>query len=62
MNHPLHALKREVMARLKLDPSQADKFVVTHQGIVLDEGKSLGELNIPAGAILVIERKDVVKI
>ncbi len=61
-NQPLHSLKREVMARLKLDPSQADQFVVTHEGIVLDDGKSLGELNIPAEAILVIERKDVVKI
>lgn len=62
VNQPLHALKREVMARLKLDPSQAPQFVVTQQGTVLDEGKTLGQLSIPSGAILVIERKDVVKI
>ena len=28
-NQPLHATKREVMARLKLDPSKADEFIVT---------------------------------
>jgi hypothetical protein len=62
VNQPLHALKRETMARLKLDPSQADQFVVACDGNVADETKSLRDLNITAGAILVIERKDVVKI
>ena len=28
INQPLHALKREVMGRLKLDPSQAGDFVL----------------------------------
>ncbi len=62
VNEPLRALKREVMGRLKLDPSQADQFVVTLSGNVLDEGKTLGELNIPPRAVLVIERREVVKI
>ncbi len=62
VNQPLHALKREVMARLKLDPSQADQFVVTLAGNPLDEGKSLGSLGVAEKAVLVIERREVVKI
>lgn len=62
VNQPLHALKREVMARLKLDPSQADQFVVTLNGNPLDETKNFADLNIPKEAVLVIERRDVVKI
>lgn len=62
VNQPLHALKREVMGRLKLDPSQADQFVVSLNGNVLDESKSLADLGVAAGSILVIERREVVKI
>jgi hypothetical protein len=61
-NQPLHALKREIMGRLKLDPSQADQFVVTLEGNALDETKKLGDLGIPSNAVLVIERREVVKI
>jgi hypothetical protein len=62
LNQPLHALKREVMGRLKLNPSEADQFVVTLNGNPLDEGKTLAELNLPPKAVLVIERREVVKI
>jgi len=62
LNQPLHALKREVMGRLKLDPSKADEFVVTLNGNTLDEGKALKELGIPEGSVLIIERREVVKI
>lgn len=62
LNQSLHALKREVMARLKLDPSKADEFVVTLNGNTLDEGKTLRELSIPEGSVLIIERREVVKI
>lgn len=62
INQPLHALKREVMARLKLDPSQADQFVVVFNGSPLDEAKTLAELGISAGSVLTIERREVVKI
>jgi WXG100 protein secretion system (Wss), protein YukD len=61
-NQPLKALKREVMARLKLDPSQADQFVVVSNGNPLGESKTLAELGIVAGTVLTIERKEVVKI
>ena len=61
-NQPLHALKREVMARLKLDLSKADEFVVVFQGNPLDETKTLGELNIPDNAVLTIERRELIKI
>ena len=61
-NEPLHALKRGVMGRLKLDPSTADQFVLTFNGTALDESQTLRMLNIPANAVLVLERKEVVKI
>jgi hypothetical protein len=62
LNQPLHAVKREVMAKLKLDPSQADQFTVTLKGNPLDEGQTLRALAVQEGAVLVIERRDVTKI
>lgn len=62
LEQPLHAVKREVMAKLKLDPSQADEFIVTLDGNPLDESKKLGDLDIPDKSVLVIERKELVKI
>lgn len=62
VNQPLHALKREIMGRLRLDPSQADQFVVTLEGNPLDESKTLAELGVPENAVLVIERREAVKI
>jgi len=62
LHQKLFALKREVMGKLKLDPSQADEFDLTLDGQVLDESKTLEELGIPEDSILVIERKDAIKI
>lgn len=62
LNQPLHALKREIMGRLKLDPSTAGDFIVVLDGNELDENKTLGDLNIPVGAVLLIERRELVKI
>ena len=62
LNQPLHALKREVMGRLKLDPSKASDFVVTLNGNILDENRSLGDLGVATNAVLIIERREVVKI
>jgi len=50
------------MAHLQMDPSQADQFIITYNGQALDESKKLDELNIPDGAMLILERTDVVKI
>lgn len=61
-NQPLHALKTSVMARLQLDPSTAADFIVTYKGQPLEEQKALGDLAIPDGAVLFIERREVVKI
>jgi hypothetical protein len=61
-NQPLHATKRAVMGRLKLDPAKADEFVVTLGGNILDESKVLGALGLTSGSVLVIERRDVTKI
>lgn len=62
VNQPLHAIKTSVMARLHLDPSKAGEFIVTFSGQPLDEQKSLGDLGIPDGAVLFIERREIVKI
>ncbi|MBI4090737.1 MAG: hypothetical protein HY422_01820 [Candidatus Komeilibacteria bacterium] len=61
-NQPLHALKRQVMQRLGLDPSQADQFTVLRDGVELDESKKLSELGLTAGTVLFIERREVVKV
>lgn len=62
LNEPLKAVKRAVMAHLKLDPSQADKFVVTLNGNILDESKTLAELKLSECVVLTLERHEVVKI
>jgi hypothetical protein len=62
VSQPLHSLKREVMARLKLDLSKADDFVVVLDGANLDEQKTLKQLGVPEGSILVLERREIVKI
>ncbi len=55
-------VKKRVMEQFGLDPSKADQVIVTLDGRVLDETKTLEELNLPDGAVLVIERKEVTKI
>ncbi len=62
LHQPLRAVKRRVMAELKLDPSQADQFVITLEGNTLDEQMTLGQLGLTDCAILTLERHDVVKI
>jgi len=62
LDQPLAALKREVMGRLRLDLSKADEFVVTLDGNPLDETKTLRQLGVAERAVLVIERREVVKI
>lgn len=62
VNAPLGSVKRQVMARLKLDPSKADDFVVVLDGATLDEAKTIKDLQIPEHSVLVIERKELVKI
>jgi hypothetical protein len=58
----LRDVKRVVMARLKLDACQADQFVVTLIGDLLDEGETLDALDLSDCLVLTIERKEVVKI
>lgn len=59
-HQPLHALKREVMGRLHIDPSQANSYGLVYNGQELDEGKTLQELGIPDGAILLLVLKSAV--
>jgi len=61
-NQPVHALKTRAIAHFHMDPSQADQFILTYDGLTLDESRTLAELGIPDGAIIILERKDVTKI
>lgn len=61
-NQPIHALKTKAIAHFHMDPSQADQFILTYDGLTLDETQTLAELGIPDGAIIILERKDVTKI
>ena len=62
LNQPLHALKQEIMGRLKLDPSSADDFAVVLDGEELDGSKTLDELGLAPDTVLLIERHELVKI
>lgn len=61
-NQPIHALKTAVMARLKLDPSKASDYILTLDGIELDDSKTLAGLQIADGSLLILERREAVKI
>lgn len=61
-NQPIHAVKTTSMAHLHMNPGQADQFILSLNGQVLDESKTLSELGIPNGSVLILERKDVTKI
>ena len=54
VNQPIHALKREVMARLALDPSQANSYRLVHDSRELGEDETLEGLGIPDGATLLL--------
>ena len=59
-NQPLHAVKRQAMARLEIDPSQADSYQLVHDNNMLDESQTLEDLNIPDGATLLLVLKSAV--
>lgn len=54
INQPLHAIKREAMARIGIDPSQAGSYRLVFNGVELDESKTLGEAGITEGATLLL--------
>ena len=61
-NQPLHAVKQEAMGKLHLDPSTSGDFVFSVNGMTLDENKTLAELGLHDGEVLILERKEVVKV
>jgi hypothetical protein len=61
-NEPVHAVKTAAMAHLNLDPSQAEKFILTFNGKMLDESLTLAELGINSGSVLILEPTGVTKI
>ena len=56
IDRPLDALKRDVMARLKLSPEEAGQYIVACDGKTLDESKSLNELEVPENSMLILWR------
>lgn len=54
VNQPLHAVKRESMAELKLDPSQAGSYKLVMNGNELDENLTVGGAGLVDGAILLL--------
>ena len=58
----VHAVKTAAMAYLHMDPSQANQFVLTINGVTLDESENLVELGILNGSMLVLEKTEVVNI
>ena len=54
VNRPLHAMKHEAMAKLNLDPSQAESYRLVLDGNELDENKTITEANIADGATLLL--------
>ena len=62
VNEHLHTVKHAIMKRLNLDPSKADDFVLAHDGDILDQGETLEQLRLADGAVLTLERREVVKI
>ena len=62
LNQPLHAIKKEAMGKLHLDPSTSADFVFSANGTTLDESKPLADLGLHDGEVLILERKEVVKV
>lgn len=61
-NKPLHAVKTEAMAQLKLDPSTAKDYCLVIDGQRLDENKTIAEQGLKDGTVIFLERCEVVKI
>lgn len=61
-NMKIHAVKTKAMAHLHIDPSQAVNYVLTLEGTILDENKTLLELQVPDNAVLILEPKEATKI
>jgi hypothetical protein len=56
-NMKIGPLKVSAMAKLKLDTSMAEKYVLVFKGQPLNEESTLAELGIPNGADLLLEPK-----
>jgi len=61
-NMKIHAIKTVAMAHLQLDPSQKASYVLTFNGAILDENKTLFELQISDNSVLILEPKEATKI
>ncbi|MFQ5962861.1 MAG: ubiquitin-like domain-containing protein [Candidatus Scalinduaceae bacterium] len=53
-NQPIRALKVSTMAKLGIDPSQADNYRLIFNGNPLSEDDTIGESNVPNGATLIL--------
>ena len=53
-NQPVRALKTSSMAKLGIDPSQADNYRLVFDGNPLSEDQTIGETGVPNGATLIL--------
>lgn len=61
-NQPLKAAKVKAITEIGLDASAADQFAVYLRDEELNESKSLSELGLKDGIVLMIERRKIEKV
>jgi hypothetical protein len=56
VERPLSSVKLDVMSRAHLEPNQADQYIIACDGATLDESKTLSDLSLSEGALLILWR------
>jgi hypothetical protein len=56
IDQPLSSVKLDVMGRAHLDADQAGQYIVAYDGQTLDESKTLADLGVTEGALLILWR------
>ena len=56
-DQPISAIKREVMAGVRLDPNEADQFVINQNEQPLDDSKTIADLGLQTNDWLTVGRR-----
>ena len=56
VDQPLSSVKVDVMSRAHLDPEQAGQYIVFYDGATLDESKTIADIGVAEGALLILWR------
>jgi len=59
LSRTIKEVKEIAMQNLKMDITKANKFRLILKGLILDESKTLSELNIPEKSRLFLQRTDI---